>query len=115
VDVEGSLAVVLGASDPNTLLKVYDVSSPASPVLRSSSVVAPIGAGQEVALVSGRAYVAAAELGLKIYGLADPSAPSLVATVATLGEARDVGVDAGQSHAAIADSLATLALIALGG
>lgn len=93
VAVAGSVAYVTGggpflASFP--ALRLIDVSNPASP--------RPLGAssetgGADVVVRDGYAYVAAYDAGLRIYDVTSGTAPVLVGTAGTLGQAGQVRVD----------------------
>ncbi len=103
VHVEGSYAYLTdrGAN----MLRIYDVSSPDSPMMvGSSTVMNPQGI-----FVSGdRAYVAATSSGLAVYDVTNPEAPAFVGSVMTpFGNARDVHVQGTLAY--VADSLGTAA------
>ncbi len=65
----------------------------------------------KIAIAGQRAYVADAEGGLVVVSLADPAAPEIVQTVATLGLARDITVATGGASAGSGDRI----FVALGG
>jgi len=93
VAVAGSVAYVTGggpflANFP--ALRLIDVSNPASP--------RPLGAssetgGADVVVRDGYAYVAAYDAGLRIYDVTSGTAPALVGTAGTLGQAGQVRLD----------------------
>jgi hypothetical protein len=74
VAVEGTRAV-LHTADSVAYLEVLDVSSPANPVLQGNVAVDAAGGIKGIALAGGRAFVANATQGLKIYDLG--TSPSL--------------------------------------
>jgi hypothetical protein len=77
----------------------------------SAPVIGPVGTAKGLDVAGGRAYVAAANQGLRIYDLANPSAPALLGVGYTAGDAYDVAV--GGSAACVADFPATLSVVDL--
>ena len=70
------------------LLRIYDVSNPAKPVMIGTVKVGPV---QRIALAGSLAYLAGAD-GLQTVDLANPAMPVLTDSYKTAGPARDVAV-----------------------
>jgi hypothetical protein len=114
VAAEGSRLVVLSNNSVNDILDVYDLSAnPTAPVLTASVAVGPNATAAGVDIDGDFAYVASTGDGLKIYDLGVAQSPVLTDLVATAGEALDVVVDS--NFAYVADSPATISIVALGG
>jgi hypothetical protein len=98
VKVEGSTAYVAASSG----LNVYDVSSPASPVLKGSANTG-FSYGY-MAAVGSNVYVAAQTAGLQIFDVSTPTSPALVGSYSYPSSeyARDVALDG--DYALIADN-----------
>jgi len=111
VAVEGTRAVLIESAGASDYLDVLDITNPASPVSLSATVVGGAGATHGVALVGGRAYLAADTLGLVIYDLTNPAVPVLRGQGYTVGAADGVAV-AGTS-AFVADTQALISVVDL--
>jgi hypothetical protein len=81
-------------------------------VVLGSTVVGTESEMMGLAMAGGRAYVAAAGKGMRIYAVAGSGAPALVADVGAVGQARGVAVVPGGLPAYIADSLSTIGVVA---
>lgn len=110
VAVSGTLAI-MHTQGSAAYLDVVDVTTPASPVIRSSVAVDASGAVKGIALGASRAYVASGTAGLRIYELTNPAAPTLLGSGYTVGDATDVVL--GGALAQAADSAAIISIIDL--
>jgi hypothetical protein len=93
--VDGSLAFLVGNPYSNGQLDIVDVSADTAPVVLGS-LVFPDGV-RNVDAVGGYAYVAA-EDGLWIVDVFDPTTPSVVSTFATARTVESVTVDRGVAY-----------------
>jgi hypothetical protein len=92
VAVAGSVAYITGGGPflgSFPALRMIDVSDPARPRALGASTEPDVG-GADVVVRDGYAYVAAYAAGLKVYDVRSGTAPALVATAGTLGEAGQV-------------------------
>jgi hypothetical protein len=96
VDAKRALGQLAASASPAGLvcvagggvLQVFDVSTPAAPVLKGTLQMS--GRGQRVALLDATAYVADGPVGLQVVDVSAPSKPTIVGTYKTRGPARDV-------------------------
>lgn len=88
-----ALATYAYVADQYDGVHVVDVTNPALPAELDPPVLLPTGDGAESVSRSGEyLFVSAANSGLRIYSLADPEAPSLVASLPTAGLAEWVTI-----------------------
>jgi hypothetical protein len=111
VAAAGALAAVLSYNVSGNYLDIINVSNSFAPVRVASVYLGPSGTALGVALVNGLAYVAVNAAGLQIYDLANPAAPVLRNSVATIGDA--VGIAVTGCFAYVADFPATVDAISL--
>jgi hypothetical protein len=78
IAAEGSMAVMLSASSTGDQLQVFDVSTPANPVLLRTIALGVPGTGRGVGMNNGMAYVAANDDGLRIYNVQTSVMPGAV-------------------------------------
>jgi hypothetical protein len=105
VAVSGSLAYTVGSQD----LRVYDVANPSNVVWRAS---VSLSNASDLTLCGNTAYVACGSNGVTMVDVSIPTAPAIVGTVATPGEARSLAVVGNLAY--VADGLAGLTIISLG-
>jgi hypothetical protein len=88
------------------VLQVFDVSKPATPVLKGTLRLG--GRAQRVSLVETTAYVADSQAGLQVIDVSAPSTPTIVGTYKTAALARDVAVSGSLVFVATGDEVVIL-------
>lgn len=76
----------VGNYDPQSCLRIFDISNPANPVLISSNYIGGIVGG--IRLNAGKAYLAAGALGVIVMDVTNPTAPQVVRSYDTPGSAK---------------------------
>jgi hypothetical protein len=108
VALEGSVAYVVGATDPSGgYLKLFDLSNPNSPQLLSS--LSTSGDIHAVIVKGQFAYLTDYEEGLDVVDVSDPAAPVIVGTCGSYFFGEDLTIDG--SYAYIADWLFDLEIV----